>query len=368
MKGIKTIRKILLGMLVFVVAAALLLCLYIWAKSPGILPPTVGSAGQSLPNSISEKTFVEIGGRKQGMFIRGEDRDKPVLLFLHGGPGSPELGMAWSAETEDRLEREFVVCYWDQRGAGMSYSKDIQPEELTVSRVVEDAKEVTDYLRNRFGQEKIYLMGHSWGSYLGIKTAEAYPEAYHAFMGMGQVCKQRESEALAYRYMLDHAKEIGDKRAVKRLEAFDPASPSFPENAYIMGVRTNLMNRYGIGVMHNETSMAPMIWNLLRFPGYTFREKLDYLRGMSLSDSLFETLIEDDLFVTAPKLAIPTYILHGVYDYQVSQVLAEAYLNALDAPQKNFYPFVNSAHSPIWEEPSAFMDAVEEILEQVGGA
>ena len=367
MKGLKIMGKILLIIILALVALALIALAILKINSSGKLPAIKDSAGNVIEGGVSEKVFVEIGGVKQGMFIRGEKEDNPVLLFLHGGPGSPELAISMAEETGDRLEKEFVVCYWDQRGSGMSYDKDMDPADLNLDRIVEDTAEVTRYLQERFGQEKIYILGHSWGSYLGIKTIERYPEYYRAYLGVGQVVKQTESEKLAYEYMLEHAREIGDEKDEKQLLAYDVNSPDFPQQNYIMGVRSSLMNKYGIGMMHENASMFRIIKNLMLFKGYTIGEKIGYTKGMLLSQQhLFGYVTEDDLFVSSPVVEVPVYILHGYYDYQVSYALAKEYSEKIQAPDKKLYTFENSAHSPLWEEPEAFMNAVQEIMEKTG--
>jgi predicted alpha/beta-fold hydrolase len=152
--------------------------LIIFANSAGKLPLLKDEQGNVIPGSISEKAWIEVSGIKQGMFIRGENPQNPVILYVHGGPGTPMLQFISALEKRvksERLEKYFTVCYWDQRGAGMTYSKSTDPATMTVEQMVEDTREVTEYLKSRFGQDKIYLLGHSWGSYLGVKTVEKYP-------------------------------------------------------------------------------------------------------------------------------------------------------------------------------------------------
>lgn len=358
-------KRIVLGVIVLLLAVILLALLWLKLHSSGRPPALLDGDGNEIPGSVNEKVFMDVNGQRQGMFIRGEAADKPVLLFLHGGPGSPELAMGIGEDGDPRLEQEFVVCYWDQRGAGMSYTSDLNPDTLTLEQMIDDTLEVTRYLQERFGQEKIYLMGHSWGSYLGIKTIERNPEPYYLFMGVGQVTRQYESEKLAYIYMLEHAREIGDDKAVKDLEKFDVNANDFPQQDYIRSVRTTLMNKYGIGVTHSGASMLEMSMSVLKFSGYTMGEKIGYLRGMDLAlNRLFDVITHDDLFISSPSFQIPVYVLHGAYDYQVSQTLAEEYVAHIEAPDKGFYLFENSAHSPIWEEPAPFMAAVREIVER----
>jgi len=363
---VRIVGKLLVMLILLVTILFGVLLIIIKVKSPGELAAITGADGVVLAEGISEKVYCDINGEKQGMFLRGEDKNKPVLLFLHGGPGSPELAMGSGQEDKSaRLEQEFVVCYWDQRGAGMSYNSDLDVSTMTPEQLVEDTKAVTLYLMERFNQEKIYILGHSWGSYLGIKTVEKYPEYYHAFMGVGQVVNQTESEKLAYQYMVEEANRRDDKAALKELARFDVNADDFPQQKYIMSARTKYMNKYGIGIMHKDFSMGSMVIDTLLFEGYTFKEKLGFIRGMKFSqDNLFSYITEDNLIETSNRFEIPIYILHGDYDYQVSQVLAKEYWDVIEAPDKKYYAFTNSAHSPFWEEHDKFMEDIRDILQR----
>ncbi len=164
--------------------------LLVW--SPGKSEPFLDENGNLLAGSISEKTWVHINGVEQGMFIKSKNVNNPVLLFVHGGPGMPEYWLTQRYPTS--LEDYFTVVWWEQRGAGLSYNPNIPAETMTAEQFVSDTLEVTNYLRNRFGKEKIYLMGHSWGSYIGIQAAARAPELFHAYIGIGQISHQIESE------------------------------------------------------------------------------------------------------------------------------------------------------------------------------
>lgn len=168
---------------------------------------------------IHEKIFINIGNSRQGMFIIGEDINNPVLLFLHGGPGMPTLFLEKQYPTG--LVQHFTVCYWEQTGGGISFDPEILPEEMSVDRIVKDAIEVTKYLMERFGKGKIYLMGHSWGSMIGVLTAEKAPELYEAYIGVAQITNQSESEKLAFKYMLKKYNEAGNKAMISKFESYN---------------------------------------------------------------------------------------------------------------------------------------------------
>jgi pimeloyl-ACP methyl ester carboxylesterase len=234
---------------------------------------------------------------------------------------------------------------------------------MTTAQMIEDTRQMTEYLKNRFNQEKIFLTGHSWGSYLGVKTIEKYPENYFAYVGIGQLSNQIESEKLAYDYMLQHATEINDKSAVKNLQKFDRNAPDFPTLDYIMTVRSSLMNEYRIGFAHEEIiSMFDMAKLIMSFKGYTLSEKVNYIRGMAFSQTrLWDYAVGDNLFESSTTFQIPVYITHGKWDYQVSHVLAKEWLEKIEAPQKEFFTFENSAHGTITEEPEKFVQIMREI-------
>ncbi|MCL2066161.1 MAG: alpha/beta hydrolase [Treponema sp.] len=362
----KRIIKIF-GITISSVIGVLLIGLVVLAiNSPGRLKQLKDKEGNVIADSLAEKQFIEINGIQQGFFLRSENPENPVILFLHGGPGSPELAMFYQYETNERLEKHFTVCYWDQRGAGMSFSNSIEINTMTLEQMVEDTRQITEYLKHRFNKEKIYLMGHSWGSFLGIKTIEKYPGNYMAYIGIGQVTNQLESEKLAYDYMLQHAMEIGDKSAVRNLEKVNKNAFDFPTLEYIGNVRSPLMNKYGIGVIRDNFSMAGLVKDILFFKGYTFSEKLKFIRGMSFSlEHLWDYIIENNLFEPSILFQVPVYIIHGKYDYQVSYALSRGYFEIIEAPGKSFFAFEESAHSPNVEEPEKFVQVVLNIALQL---
>jgi len=360
----KKILKILGIILLSIIGILSIGLVVIALNSSGKLEMLKDSEGKEIVGSLTEKTFIEIGGIRQGFFIRAENPENPVILFLHGGPGSPELPMLIPYEISERLEKYFTVCYWDQRGAGMSFSRSIDPATMTVTQMVEDTRQMTEYLQHRFNQEKIYLIGHSWGSYLGVKTIEKYPENYIAYIGIGQVSDQVESEKLAYDYMLQHAVEINDKSAVKKLQMFDKNAPDFSKNMnYMTTTRGPLMNKYGIGFTHENTpSMIDMAKIILLFEGYTLSEKINYLKGMNFStNAIWDSVIVDNLFESSTIFQVPIYITQGKYDYQVSHALAREWFEKVEAPDKAFFTFEYSAHGTIIEEPEKFVQIIREI-------
>ena len=353
------------------IGVVLLGLLVILLNSPGKLPPLMDEGGRAIQGSISEKVWTTVGGIQQGMFIRGEDINNPVVLYLHGGPGEPMLQFISAVEQREkteRLEKYFTVCYWDQRGSGMTYAKSTDPSTMTIEQMVEDTREVTQYLKSRFSQQKIYLLGQSWGTYLGVKTIEKYPNDYLAYIGVGQAVNTVESERLAYEYMLNHAKEIGDLDAVEELEQYDMQNfPWFDKDDlswfhYLAKTRTSLLNKYGNGRMREGVSFPDILKAFYMFKGYTLREKINWFLGEDFSMvHLFPIVLSDDLATSSTEFKVPFYIMHGAYDYVTSLVLAQQYFDAVQAPRKEFFLFEDSAHSPNLEEPARFVEVFRKI-------
>lgn len=346
---------LLLGMM----GILFVLVVLFWFKSPGRPSPIVDARGRPVAGSISEKIHVRINGARQGMFIRGRDKTRPVLLFVHGGTGMPEYFLARKYPTA--LEESFTVCWWERRGAGLSFSARNQPQTITVEQVVSDLLAVTDYLRDRFEVQKIYLMAHSGGTFFAMQAAARSPQSYHAYMAVAQMAHQLKSENEAYRYMLKRFREIGDVGMVRRLESAPPEM-SVPLPAAYMTVRDKAMHRLGIGTTHQMRSVITGVFlPSLLCRDYTLAEKINLWRGKVYLDGLlWNTMLATDLTKIVTHVAIPVYFLHGRHDYTVTLPETKAYFEALKAPVKGFYTFQQSAHSPMFEEP----ERVRQIIEQ----
>jgi len=311
--------------------------------------PLLDRSGRPIPGSISEKVFVSIDGMRQGMFIQSKDPAHPVLLFLHGG--MPEYFLTERYPTG--LENDFTVAWWEQRGAGLSYRPGIPPETMTLEQFIADTLSVTSYLRDRFGQEKIYLMAHSGGTFIGLQAAAQAPEPYHAYIGVAQAVSQLKSERLAWEYMRRRFAEAGDNRMVRRLDAAPVTTADGTPRAYL-AVRDKAMHRLGAGTTHDMKSvLSGIFWLSLRSAQYTPAEKIRLWRGKLSSgvSALWDEMLATDLATQVTDLALPAYFFHGTYDYTVNYQLAKDCFDRLKAPVKGFYSFGRSAHSPILEEP-----------------
>ncbi|MCE1252197.1 MAG: alpha/beta hydrolase [Anaerolineae bacterium] len=335
----------------FVIVVLLFLSFAVlWALSPAKIKPVLNENGKPPPNSLSEKIHVPINGFPMGFFIQSKDINNPVLLFLHGGPGLPEYFITEQYPTG--LENDFTMVWWDQRGAGLSYSPNIPPASMTVEQFIEDTVAVSNYLRQRFHKDKIYLMAHSGGSFFGIQAAARYPDLFYAYIGMGQMTYQLKSEMLAYVYMLEQYRANGNQSMLKKLQKAAPTLEGPLPRAYDL-IRDDAMHALGFGTTRDMLSIVSGVF----FPSWlspqlTLTEKINLWRGKIFSrNTLRDTMFATDLTQQVRRLNLPVYFLVGKYDYTCSYQLAKEYLNSIDAPVKGFYTFENSAHSPFFEEP-----------------
>lgn len=350
-------------LLTVLISIVLIILIVLLLNSPGKTEQYLDQNGRPLPGSISEKTFVTIGGVKQGMFIRSKNIKNPVLLYVHGGPAFPNYFLFEKFKPD--LEDYFTVCYWEQRGGGLSYSSDVPLESMSYEQLISDEIEVTNYLRERFNKDKIYLMAHSGGTPIGIYAAAKEPQLYQAYIAMAQITNQAKSERIAYKYMEEKYTETGNISTLSELKKF-PILQSDTSYTYFYKslIRDKSMHELGIGTMRN---MKSVLWGVFipvwMCHAYTIREKMNiwhskftFIKKARFVDQLFQM----DIPATITKLEIPVYFFSGKYDLTVNTDLSKAYLRELQAPLKGFYTFSNSAHSPLFEEPMR----VREIFEK----
>ena len=358
-------RMLLTALSAFVAGVFGVLGLLLFWSYPGRPKPFVDRHGTPLAGSLSEKIFIDVNGVRQGMIIESKNTANPVMLYLTGT--MPDYFLSKRYPTG--LEELFTMVWWEQRGAGLSYSPDIPKESLTAEQFIADTLLVTDYLRQRFsagGQDRIYLMGHSNGTFFGIQAAARAPEKYHAYIGVAQITNQRESEQLAYEYMLGRYRELGDVDMVRKLAAA-PVTMERGMPAGYVAVRDEAMHRLGVGTMHTMTNyLQGLFIGSLQTREYTLGEKIGLWRGKFSAgvSPLLGEIMTTDLSQALPAADLPVYFLHGIYDYTVSYMLAKAYAEQLRAPLKGFYTFEQSAHSPMFEEPQKVLRILREDVLQ----
>lgn len=325
-------------------------------------PPITDSQGNPLPGSIASLEKVTLNGSEQWISIRGKDTNKPVLLFLAGGPGGSQLTTARFAL--QGLEDHFVVVNWEQPGAGKSF--DVKDRNsLTVDRYIEDAHELIQQLQERFGQEKVYVLGESWGSALGIMLVHRYPELFHAFIGTGQMVAFLETDLECYNFAMQLAQSRSDMAKVEKLVKQGPP-PYYGKDVAMLQV-TYLMDTYSY--MNSNPAIRDNGTNTFRdlaAPEYGLYDKVNWARGvLDTLGIVYPQLWEIDFRKSATKLDVPVYFLIGRHDVNAPVHLTEEYFNLLDAPQKQLVWFESSGHTPWVSESDRFIQVmVETVLAQ----
>ena len=310
-------------------------------------PPIRDSSGKVVPGSIASLERVRIGGTDQWILIRGENRHNPVLLVLHGGPGLALMPLAYKFQRE--LERDFVVVQWDQRGAGKSCSLTVPSSSLNEEQLLSDAHEMTAMLRERFHQPKIFVLGHSWGTYLGMLLVQRYPEMFYAYVGVGQIGDSSKTPSAQEAFVRAKATEAHDQQALHQLAGGDE------------GARKGLVVHFG-GDIHGMSSSLPLVKMGLHAPEYNVFDFGRYLAGLIF----YYRHMPNELRHAGPaghvsSVAVPVYFFAGDYDEIAPTSLASDYLNQLQAPKKAMIPFANSAHWPFIEETEKFAAEMKRV-------
>jgi pimeloyl-ACP methyl ester carboxylesterase len=316
------------------------------------------------PDGLDQQQKVRIGGIDQWIAIRGRHRDAPILLFLHGGPGFTSLPARYYYQAQ--WEEYFNVVHWDQRGAGKTYAlndaKRVSPS-MTIDRMLDDAEEVASYLRKTYGRQKIVLVGHSWGSVLGVKLAQRHPDWFYAYVGMGEVVDMPRSEAMGYAATLQAARDDGNKQAIAELESMapfpDPASPSrtlanLEKERHWLTYYNGYTWRAGDG---HDGEVAQLS------PDYSAAELSARLQGMDFSlGTLWEQLSKVS-FTHATHFDCPVIFMQGRHDWNTSATLLGEWFKTVDAPSKKLVWFEDSGHLPFEEESGkVFVHLVQDVL------
>ncbi len=301
------------------------------------------------PNGIASLEQITLGGLKQWVLIRGADINNPIMLFLHGGPGMPAIPF----EREMReLEKSFIVVVWDQRGAGKSYNSDIPKESMNIKQFVADTYELVQILLSRFKQDKLYLIGHSVGSILGVLTVKQHPELFYAYIGVGQIAHMIENERISYEYVVNKARESENKEAIAELKKIQPP---YRGNIDDLMIQRKWLGVFG-GVMYGESDYNKLIEIAKASPEYSMGDLINIERGsLFTTKCLWDELLAINFFEQAPKLDVPVYFFLGRHDYNTPFLLAEKYFEKLVAKKgKQLIWFEKSAHIIILEEPERF--------------
>lgn len=356
------LKKTLLRALVIMAILVSVILLTLFVNSPQETAPFTDNNGEVIDQSVAEILDIEIGGVQQRILLRGKDISNPILLHLHGGPGSPDHTFIKAAQAD--LEDMFTVCYWDERGAGASYSEDIPKASMTVAQLVNDGLVLTTYLTQRFGKEKIYLQAHSWGTALGAHMIKQSPDLFHAYIGIGQMTHAKRSEQLSYDFTLAEAQKAGDEEGVNKLKAIGrPPYQTDKEWLSNLWVERNLMIKYQKPEDKEPKSMLDIYMAFVTYPEYSIQDKLNALSGDPFSmNALWMQVLDLNLFNTHHTFEVPVYFLQGKHDQTTVTSLVKLYYDSIDAPTKRYIEFEQSAHAPYLEETERYKNVVKSIL------
>jgi pimeloyl-ACP methyl ester carboxylesterase len=324
--------------------------------------PFLGPDGQVLPGSIAEVSMMRLGGLEQWVMIRGQRRENPVLVMLHGGPGFNSTRQCRTYNPV--LETLFTVVYWDQRGAGRSFDPSIPRASMTVEQFITDLDQLVDAVRERLGHERVVLFGHSWGSVLGPLYASRFPDKVALYVGCGQLGDWAKSEALAYAWTLAEARRQGNAKAVSELEAL--GEPPYSADALWTQRNWSQMLEGNISV----GGLLKMARALVGTPEASLFDLRNIMRGFRFSlDAMWDEVSQIDLLARVPALKMPVVLLLGRKDRWVASEISQAFFDGLEAPHKEIVWFESSGHEPYADEPDAFEAAMRTaVLPAVGTA
>lgn len=342
-RGIRRTAAVAVGLALLALAAVI--------ARPASTAPLVGPDGQPLAGSIAELSSVRAGDKDLGLMLRSASTRNPVLLFLAGGPGGSEFGAM--RNHLPALEEIFVVATLDQRGTGTSYP-DLDPTStLSLEGYIEDTLTVTNYLRDRFGQERIYLMGQSGGTIHGVIAVQRAPELYRAFIGVGQMVSPLETDRIFYEDTLDWAKKTNSQELARQLEDIGP-----PPYGRMLDYETALSHEYAVYPYDhtgNSEGEGGFSENFL-VPEYTFTDQVHLLGAfMDTFAVLYPQLQDTDFRKTAVSLDIPVFFVQGAHEARGRVEPFREWVSVLAAPGVEVVEFGKSGHRPLFEEPGKFV-------------
>ena len=292
--------------------------------------------------------------------IRSNDENNPVVLFLHGGAGSPDR--AFVMKYQSPLADICTIVAWDQRGAGLAYNKNLAKTEiLTKELYITDTHNVIQYLKERFHKEKIIIAGHSFGSWLGVWVAQRFPEDIAAFAGTGQTVDIVKNEDISFAFVMDEALRRNDKRAIKKLNTVGPPVNGFYKD-YRVGVQRNYLSKYGgiyYGKYRGRFLSILCLWPILPYmlKEYSIGTMLNFNKGNRHCHNSPMGKERVNFIEQARELDVPVYLFIGRHDYNTPFVLAEEWYDVLRAPHKQLIWFEKSGHFPHNEEAEAWNKA-----------
>lgn len=355
---IKAILKwVGISVLALIIAAVLFVCI--------VRSVTYFSNHITTPNGVDEGIYVTLGGQEQYLLIRGENTENPVMIWLHGGPSSPDAFTNYTFQKH--LVDEYTVVNWDQRGCGRTYykNKDFDPHNETASfeQAQIDLDELIDYLTDRFNTDKVIIVGHSYGTMLGSKYTLTHPDKVAAYIGVGQFV-DIESDIYSYEDALDKAKAKGDDTTTLE-EAYRKYSQDM--------TLTNMMNLRGVvSKYHHAEKEANTIWLGIASPymgindlRWFFKQTGDFGEYVELNQQLFDYIMEADVRDYGLEYQVPVGFISGAEDWTTPVKYSEDYYNLISAPSKDITLIAGCGHSPHYDSPEEFSKVLEDMLDDI---
>ncbi len=305
------------------------------------------------PNGIDEAMFVPIRGTLQWITVRGRDRNNPVILMIHGGPGVTHSGFAVSFVP---WEKDFTIVQWDQPGAGRTFEQegDRFPPDLTIESMARDGVSVAEFLETHLHKDRIIILGWSWGSILGVHMVQARPDLFAAYVGTGQIVKMQAGEAIVYSDVLASARRMGNRRAIQELESIGPPP-------YKTQTALGTQRKWASLLAGDKSPILKIAEFTLLAPRTSLRDAWSSLYGIVASQNHFlgptmegETM-KVDLAASDRDFAIPIFVFQGANDDFTPVQLAEEYVDGITAPQKQFVLIADAGHDAIITKSGEFL-------------
>jgi pimeloyl-ACP methyl ester carboxylesterase len=322
----------------------------------------------TLPGGIDERLEIDIGGTKQWISVRGRDRRNPIILMIHGGPASPEMPTSWT--WQGGWEDYFTVVQWDQRGSGKSYAATdpaVVGPTLSLARISADAAELVQYLRQRYAKDKVFVIGHSWGTLVGLTLAHEHPQWLYAYIGMGQVINTKDNERLGYQLTLKLAEAQKNAAAISELKSIAP----YPEtDGSIPLEKINLERKWSVsygGLTYGRTGLSFYSDLAELSPDYSLADVAAVDQGANLSLPRLLPDLMNFNFSDVIEYRCPIFMFEGRHDLTTPSQVTADWFQRVQAPKKGFVWFENSAHMMEVEEPGrVLVHLVEDVLPLAG--
>ncbi|GAB2697826.1 alpha/beta hydrolase [Mucilaginibacter koreensis] len=307
------------------------------------------------PNGVQETYQVQINGVKQWVYVRGQDRDNPIILFVHGGPASPMAPLTWMFQRP--IEEYFTVVNYDQRASGKTYATNDTlhlAATLHIEQYVNDAIELAEQVCKRYRKQKLILIGHSWGTIIGMKAALKRPDLFYAYAGIGQVINTTENERLSFEYGMAQAKKFRNEKALKELQSIAPYPGNKPITRERIIIARTWPQYYG-GLSAYRNNSFYFFNGPLLSPAYNLTDA-DAISNGSLF-TLWRVMPEflNVNFKPVHRFPIPVFMFMGRHDYTTPNVPTEVWLSQVKAPMKRGIWFEHSAHLIPLEEPGKLL-------------